>query len=356
MKQYLSPLLIVLAIACTPSQSNEKTEVDKQHYTVERNPVDTIILRSTSFQKELVSNGKLKALRKSVLKFRVGDELEKICVKNGDRIQKGTTIASLNPFAQQQRLTKAKNSLEQAKLELRNKLIGQRYDVGMDNIPEQILNVALIRSGYKNAEEELKSAQHDFNGIELKAPFTGKVANLKHKTYEKVNGGEDFCTLIDDSEFEVEFTILENELSELRIGQEAKVIPYSGKDDHIFRGVISEINPVVEENGLIKAKARIKNPGELMEGMNVKVLVENEIKDVLVVPKSAIVLRQNYEVLFKCKGDTLAWWTYVKTGYENSTQYTVGAHPDKGGRLQAGDTIIVSGNLNLAHESKVEIR
>lgn len=68
-----------------------------------------------------------------------------------------------------------------------------------------------------------------------------------------------------------------------------------------------------------------------------------------------MVLRQNQEVLFKYVNGS-AFWTYVQTGLENSTSYSVTAHPDKGGVLQEGDTVIISNNLNLAHESEVKLK
>jgi hypothetical protein len=68
-----------------------------------------------------------------------------------------------------------------------------------------------------------------------------------------------------------------------------------------------------------------------------------------------VVLRQNQEVLFKYVGGR-AYWTYVQTGLGNTTSLTVTAHPDKGGTLQPGDTIIISDNLNLAHKSVVQLK
>jgi multidrug efflux pump subunit AcrA (membrane-fusion protein) len=84
--------------------------------------------------------------------------------------------------------------------------------------------------------------------------------------------------------------------------------------------------------------------------MNVKVMVRTEIPNRLIIPKNAMVLRQNKEVVFTVQKDSIAIWNYVKTGYENSSHYTI-----KEG-LKAGDTVIVSGNVNLAHESTVEIQ
>jgi hypothetical protein len=87
----------------------------------------------------------------------------------------------------------------------------------------------------------------------------------------------------------------------------------------------------------------------------VRVLVEKDVPNQYVVPKSAVVLRDNFEVLFKIVNGK-AYWNYVKVVYENSSSYAVIPHPDKNtASLAPGDTIIVSGNLNLAHESVVEI-
>ena len=53
-----------------------------------------------------------------------------------------------------------------------------------------------------------------------------------------------------------------------------------------------------------------------------------------------------------------AMWNYVHTGLENATEYVVSDKSQKGieeGLLE-GDTIIVTGNLNLAHEAAVNVR
>lgn len=339
--------------ACNPTHS-ENAASEKRAFEPQRNLVDTLVLKATSFQKELVSNGKLKALQKGELKFRIGGTLQALPVHNGQLIKKGATIATLDPFEYQQKLDQAEVKLSNAHLELRDVLMGQGYpEADSLKIPLIVWEGASVRSGYEAAKRDLKTARHNLSETVLKAPFTGKLANITQKIYEQVSPGEAFCTLIDDSEFEVEFHLVESEIKEVSIGDEVKVIPYSLAET--FKGSVSQINPVIDENGLVQVRARVKNPGPLMEGMNVKVLVENEVPGQLIVPKQAVVLRQNQEVLFKYVNG-VAFWTYVQTGEENSTSYTVAAHPNKGGTLMAGDTVIISGNLNLAHESEVTVK
>jgi RND family efflux transporter MFP subunit len=342
--------------SCVQSGQTENTNAEKRQYVQQQNPVEVIVLQSGPFKKELVNNGKLSALRKSELRFRVNEQLETLAAKNGDRLHTGQIIATLIPFTYQQQLANADIQLQRAKLEMQNVLIGQGYNtVDSTKIPSHIYEMASVRSGYSEAIQNLRTAEFNLQATRLTAPFDGILANIKNKVFEQVSAGEVFCTLIDDSEFEVEFSMVEGEITAVAVGDEVQIVPFStnGKS---HKGHISEINPLIDENGLISVKALLKNPGGLMEGMNVKVLVEKKIANQLVVPKTAVVLRQNQEVLFKCTKDSIAFWTYVKTVAENSTFYSVIAHPDKGGTLVPGDTVIISGNLNLAHESEVVVK
>lgn len=342
--------------SCSGTKSDENENTEKRQYVQQQNPVEVMMLERGLFKKELVNNGKLTALRKGELKFRVSEQLETVPVKSGDHVRGGQLIASLVPFTYRQQLNSAEIKVKQARMEMQNVLIGQGYNT-MDTtqIPSQIYQMAMIKSGYADALQSLKTAGFNLESTRLIAPFDGILANISKKKYEQVNSGDVFCILIDDTEFEVEFRLVENEIADISRGDEVQVIPFSdgGKN---YKGRITEINPLIDENGLILVKAQVKNPGALMEGMNVKVLVEKEIPGQMVVPKSAVVLRQNQEVLFKCVRDSIAFWTYVQTIAENSTSYSVIAHPDKGGTLEPGDTVIISGNLNLAHESTVMIR
>lgn len=355
MKSFAFIILMYLISSCSSKTQETSSEAAKRQYVEQQNPVEVIILKQGPFRKELVNNGKLVALRKCDLQFRVGEQLEKVNVRNGDKVKTGQVIAELNSFTYQQQLISAKIQLSRTRLEMQNVLIGQGY-ITMDSmvIPSNIHQVALVKSGYAEALQNYKSAEFNFESTKLTAPFSGIIANLEQKQYDRVSAGTSFCTLIDDSEFEAEFHIVESESSDIRLGDEVRLTPFS--DQVVYIGKISEINPVIDENGLILVKALMKNTGGLLDGMNVKVMVEKDVPNQLVVPKSAVLLRDNQEVLFRCTKDSIAFWTYIQTTGENTSSYSVIAHPDKGGKLEAGDTIIVSGNLNLAHESKVVVK
>lgn len=347
--------ILLLGIGCTTRNTPGDPAANKLQPTEIKNPVQIIVLEETNFQKELISNGKLKARQKSVLKFDGSGELEKLRLRNGERVSKGEVIAMLKQDNFQHSLNQARLQLAKTSLELEDYLLGFRYQLkDSADIPESIFTTAKLRSGYSAALNEQENALRNLKNSVLYAPFTGIVANIHHQIFEQVSPSEEFCTLIDNSAFLVEFSVLETEIGEISPNKVVKVFPFVN-ETKVFHGRITEINPVVDEFGHVKVKALIENTNGLIEGMNVKVKIETSVPGQLVVPKSAVLQRQDQQVLFKYTGGT-AFWTYVHTGLENSSSFTVIASPDKSASLIAGDTVIISGNLNLAHGSEVEIQ
>jgi RND family efflux transporter MFP subunit len=157
-----------------------------------------------------------------------------------------------------------------------------------------------------------------------------------------------FCTVINNRSPEVVFNILENELPLTKLNDRVIVAPFS-QPDYTVEGRITEINPMIDKNGMVRVKALLGNQNnKFYEGMNVKIRVQRLLGKCLVIPKSALVLRTNRKVVFTLKDDR-AQWVYLETAQENSDSYVV----TEG--LQAGDNIIYEGNINLAHESPVVI-
>ncbi|HBS12991.1 MAG TPA: efflux RND transporter periplasmic adaptor subunit, partial [Flavobacteriaceae bacterium] len=108
--------------SCKQEQTKAKEDrIEKKQYLPEKNEVDVMILKQETFKKEIISNGKLIALQKNSLKFDVGENLEKIYIKNGDYVKKGQTLAVLKAFTYQQAYTKAKISLKKAELDFQDK-------------------------------------------------------------------------------------------------------------------------------------------------------------------------------------------------------------------------------------------
>lgn len=344
-------------LSCSGTKETEKEEQGVSTVLPDtKNEVTIQVLKRQIFNHELVSNGKVNAQSRADLHFEMSEVIAHIHVKNGDRVHKGQKLAELDKFRLEQKLSQSENALLKAELELKDILIGQGYSVDdFSNVPADIIKIAKVKSGYDQSKSHYELAKREMEHATLVAPFDGVVANLFSKTFNPANTTEVFCTILDTKGMEAEFTVLENELAFIKKGDKVMVLPYSGGSS--FEGSVSEINPWVDSNGLVKVKAKVKNgAGKLFNGMNVRVSIRRNLGEQLVIPKTAVVLRSGKQVVFTLK-EGKAMWNYVNTGLENATEYIVSDKSQKGieNGLLEGDTVIVTGNLNLAHETEVKV-
>ncbi|MDR2040610.1 MAG: efflux RND transporter periplasmic adaptor subunit [Bacteroidales bacterium] len=343
-------ILLLGFISCKNSKKDSKEQQGVSTVLPEQtNQVKVMRLEYSDFTQELVSNGTISARRKANLRFEVQGLVTSIEVKNGDRVAKGQKIAALDHFKLTKDLQQAKDNLERSRLSLLEILAGQGYAIGdTASVPADIMQIAKVRSNFDQASIQCELADCNLKNSVLYAPFDGIIANLFTKEYNTPSSSEAFCTVLDHQSMEVSFTALESELSQINTGDRVLVTPYAHGGASV-EGRISEINPVVEQNGVVKMKATLSNPNQkLYDGMNSKILIQRTLGKQLVIPKSALVLRTNRKVVFTYK-DRRAKWNYVETGAENSTGYVVTTE------LAVGDSVIYDGNINLAHETPVEL-
>ena len=312
--------------------------------------VSVMTLKKQAFEHELVSNGKVEAKRYAALQFRTTTEpIAHIYVKNGERVKKGQKIAELDLFALRNKLKQAEYALEQSRLEMQDVLIGQGYAPDrMADIPEEMKRLAATKSGYGQSKAAYELAKRELEQATLTAPFDGIVADLDGKEYNMPESGKPFCRILSTTDMEVAFTVLESELPLVKAGDRVEVMPYTVASGSL-QGRIAEINPSVDENGMVKVKALVNGKGRLFDGMNARVSVKRSVPGQLVIPKTAVVLRSGKQVVFTLK-DGKAIWNYVQTGLENMTEYTV-----TGDGMEEGAVVITTGNVNLAHETPVKV-
>lgn len=254
----------------TTSQEPVTTPVDVQEEVVSEVKPEVKELPSNS----LTATGKVKAANYTDLYFRSQEQIAHVYVKNGARVGKGQKIADLEVFALNSQLRQAEISLEQAKLELQDILIGQGYAPDhLDKVPADMMKLAKVKSGYEQADLQKENALREMENATLVAPFDGVIANLTAKPHHMASSSEPFCRIIQTSNMEVEFQVLENELHLIKMGQKVEIVPQATTVG-VQQGEICSMNPLVNEKGLIQVRARVKGNVGLMEGMNVTVRID----------------------------------------------------------------------------------
>ncbi len=348
MKSLFIILLCTLSMVSCNNKTEEKKQFGRMNSFEDQNIVVTGFARVGTFYREFESNGKLQSARRATIKYELDEEIRSVEVENGRRVNKNEVLSVLDNTNQKYSYERACRMLDKSKLNLEDALIGMGYQLkDSDEVPAPMMKIALIRSGYTDAESEKEQALIKLKKTILTAPFSGVIAGLEAKPFNRSGQYKEFCTLIDDDSFEIDFPVLESEAAKLSKGMPLVVIPYAFDGDTID-GYISTVNPMVNDAGMVIARAVIQNKtGKLTDGMNVKVIVRDAIPNQLIIPKSAVTLRQERKVVFVCKNDT-AHWRYVKLKEENERFCTL-----KGDDIKEGEEVIVDGNFNLSHLAPV---
>jgi RND family efflux transporter MFP subunit len=345
--RYLFILLLTLTVlfSCKQKKAENLEEMARRSSRPEAVLVKTVKLEPSTFYHELISNGKAWSSEKAVIPFKVNGIISNIYIQNGQKVNAGDLLAVIEDFEYKTQLIQAQQGLEKSEINFKDDLLSNFSTTDTSLLSKAKIKISRIRSGLNDAITSLGVAQYNFNNTRIYAPLSGVVANLEAKKWNPGVNYKSLCTIIFDEVMEVEFPVIESEYGFINKGMPVGIVPFIN-DSSLISGRITQINPQVDENGMVKVKAGFQNNGRLIDGMNVKVVIRKPVPDRLVVPKEALVIRQGKDVIF-VRQDSLAIWKYVTVEFENSTSLSV-----KEG-LTPGDLVIIRGNVNLAHETIV---
>jgi membrane fusion protein, multidrug efflux system len=344
---YYFALLLILSIliSCKSKKADNLEEMARRSSRPEAVLVKTVKLEPSTFYHELISNGKTGSSKKAVVPFKVNGIIKEIYILNGQKVNAGDLLAVIDDFEYKTQLTQARQGLEKAEINFKDDLLSNFSTTDSTGLSHAKIKISRIRSGLNDAITSLAVAEYNYNNTRILSPLSGVIANLEAMQWNPSQNYKSLCTVIFDEIMEVEFPVIESEYGFINKGMPVGIIPFIN-DSALISGKITQINPLVDENGMVKVKAEFQNNGRLIDGMNVKIVIKKPVPNRLVVPKEALVIRQGKDVIF-VRQDSLAIWKYVIIEFENSTSLSI-----KEG-LAAGDLVIISGNINLAHETVV---
>ena len=185
----------------------------------------------------------------------------------------------------------------------------------------------------------MASARTALSKMTLRAPFSGQVGLRSVSVGEFVNVGQDLVTLVKLDPIEVDFSVPETVLDQLRNGQKIDIIVDAFPGD-AFGGKVVAIDPVIDPNTRsAKLRAQIPNPDfRLRPGQFAKLQLDTGTGDAkaLMVPEQALMQDGDTRFVYLVV-DGKAKKTAVKTGTRTPglVQVVEG--------LKAGDVVITAG-------------
>lgn len=341
-------LLFVLAIIAGCAAKEKIQEEDPQQARRDIPPTEVQVVEAVRkpFEYLIYTSGRVQAVEEVQVKFRRAGMVEKVWVGNGQRVKKGDVLAQLEYARQQLQLERARVQLEEKKLAFEDQMMSFN---GADSVRQKRIKAnILISSGLAAAEVAYKEAALEYEHTFVRAALGGVVSGMEVKPGNPVEEGKLFCYLHNPAAMAVVCDVLEVDALRLKQGIQAEV--NVAGEELSYSGRVAELNPRVDEKtGMVNVAILIaQNNASLLPGMHVQVVLRLPHEQHLIVPKEAVVIRSGRSVVFTAE-DGLAKWNYVNTGRENGKEVEILDG------LVEGKAVIVTNNLQLAHDAPVSV-
>ena len=341
--------LVVLFFICTVAlfsckqekPAAEEPNPESLRQDIKATEVLTAESQYKAFELRVNSSGVIESENELKITFQASGFLDRLLIHNGQRVKKGDLLAELDNDKEVLNLEKAKLALEKAEVAYESEVISRTAD-----FTPKIKNTLELNSGIKSARVSLKEAELGLANTKVIAPISGMISQIEEKQGNIVSSGKELATIYDPSRLALEGKILETDFKHMAIGLKADIYPLSFPDQ-AFQATLTEINPRVDENGMITVKLTLDQTKGLLPGMNANAVIRVPKSQNIIVPREALVMKSGRPVVFTIS-EGLAKWNYVETGLDNGVDLEI----TKG--LEAGSTVIISNNLQLAHDAKVK--
>jgi len=293
------------------------------------------------------AQGKVQSPHRVDLSFRISGYINEIHVENGQTVKAGQLLMTLDGNQQRLNLEESQVAYENAMSAYENEIAGYGDSTAYDNWARIKEKVALAQ-GLRSAEVALKRARFEMKLTQLRSPIDGVISGLTIRAGNQISSGQTLLSVYKNQPMNVVAQITEFDASQVKIGDKAQVLPVAQQDRQIA-GRVFEIDPAVNNQGLVRVRLRLEKAAGLYPGMNVEVRLLSGAVPTLKVPKQAIVKRPDGRKVVFTYQNGLAKWNYVEIEDEEEQHASVTSG------IQEGDSVIVSSVFQLAHDSKVTL-
>ncbi|GAA0602747.1 efflux RND transporter periplasmic adaptor subunit [Paenochrobactrum glaciei] len=245
--------------------------------------VSTITVEPAVWTPGLEAIGSVNASEGVDLTFEVAGVVDKIKFKANEKVQKGQVLVQLDDSIQVADLAAAKASAVLSDQNLKRAQTLRTQGVGA------VSNVDSASASSESARAQVAKLEAVLKQKTLIAPFTGTMGISKVDVGQYVTPGLAIATLQNMDTMRVDFTVTEQSINLLKLGQTIHIYPTKGEE---FTGKITGIDPKIDPSTrLVSVRGEIENVnGQLNPGQFVQVSVQlPEEGNIIAVPQTAVV-------------------------------------------------------------------
>lgn len=316
--------------------------------------VSTMKAVEAEWQQQLDAVGSLRAMNGADLSPQVAGTVSAIHFKSGTDVKAGTLLVELMAADDIAKLKSLQANAALAKI---------TYERDLRQLKAQAVSQQSVDVDEQNLKSDLAQVAQQQAAVDYKfirAPFDGHLGIRQVDVGQYLSPGTAIVTLQALDPIFVDFTLPQQALDEIKVGQtvNVQVDTFPGQN---FSGQIMAINPKVDtDTRNVQVRATLKNPDHrLLPGMFATVTITTGApKRYITLPQTAISFNPygNTVYLVEDKGkdaqgkpEIFAHQTFITTGPTRGDQIAVLSG------VKVGDTVVTAGQIKLHNGSPLLI-
>ncbi|MFC1483320.1 efflux RND transporter periplasmic adaptor subunit, partial [Candidatus Margulisiibacteriota bacterium] len=306
--------------------------------------VEITTIQKTAITRTLKFNGALNAQNDVFVNAQTAGTVDRVPVQLGQYVRQGQTLVAINSAVASAQLSHAKTQYDAAKLNFER--MKTLYESG--SIAKAQFEQTEVQ--FKQAEAAYRIAQTNYNNAIIRAPFSGKVAELEVSRGDTINPGMPIVRVVNDTYVESELTAADSEIILLKKGQ-----PCTAKIDLFpnitFHGAVKNVGTAAtQENNVYPLIVKIKNKDNMIKsGMAGEIIIKLKKYEGIVVPINALITREEKQFAFVIVSENMTEMREIERVFIEDDKVFI----KKG--LKIGEHLITKGMANLVGGEEIII-
>lgn len=320
-------------------------------------PVTAMVTKAQDWIPTIEAIGFIEPNQGVTLSTELSGTIDTITFESGKPVKAGQLLLSLDSSVEKANLRASQAKLPAAKAKFdRFQNLYKTSSISKEQLDE-------AEAAYRSLEADIESLKATIARREVRAPFSGVVGLRNVFLGQYLQPGTDIVRLEDTSVMRLRFTVPQTDISKIKLGQIIK-INVDAYPQTQFDGHITAIEPAVNyQSGLIQVQADIpNNDGQLRSGMFARAsIILPTVQNQIVVPQSAISFTLYGQNVYVLKESEETDKEGKKVMVKRAKQVVVKAGERRGNDvhvlsgIQAGDEIVLSGQVRLSNDTKVHV-
>jgi RND family efflux transporter MFP subunit len=349
-------LIVLLTGAALLSGCGQRQESEPEAAAVRATPISAYRAGVAAMEITDSSVGWIDSKASPALTAEVSGRLTQIRFDAGERVEKGSLLAQIDPAAYRaarnaasaevQRL-EALAANQRRQLERHRNMLAENF-IAESMYEESRSQLVALQEQLRGAQARLQNAERELRNTRVLAPVSGLIDQRLVAAGDFVQAGQPLARLLSGETLRVHLPFPETVAGRLQPGQTVYLSTPLAPDDPVT-GAISELRPALGRSRAVEAIVEFENPGTWRAGASVRGTVVLERRDSVVLPEAAVVMRPAGRIVYLIDNDIVrARPVEVGTLREGKIEIMAG--------LAAGDLVALDGAGFLTDGAPVNVR